>query len=85
MTSRPPSTAGTSEPPACSKGMKSLSTPLSGAQLRITVTNLAIGFLAEPAIAALIGPALVDRGLGTVAARSVSVTIALVLATAIHP
>ncbi|MGP9843584.1 hemolysin family protein [Brachybacterium sp. 107] len=64
------------------EGMKTLSTQLSGAQLGITVTNLAIGFLAEPAIAALIGPALVDLGLGTVAARSVSVTIALVLATA---
>lgn len=63
-------------------GMKTLSTQLSGAQLGITVTNLGIGFLAEPAIAALIGPALVDLGLGTVAARSVSVTIALVLATA---
>ena len=64
------------------EGMKTLSTQLSGAQLGITVTNLGIGFLAEPAIAALIGPALVDLGLGTVAARSVSVTIALVLATA---
>ena len=63
-------------------GMKTLSTQLSGAQLGITVTNLGIGFLAEPAIASLIGPALVDLGLGTVAARSVSVTIALVLATA---
>ncbi|GAA1483847.1 hemolysin family protein [Brachybacterium fresconis] len=63
------------------EGMKTLSTQLSGAQLGITVTNLGIGFLAEPAIAALIGPALVDMGLGTVAARSVSVTIALVLAT----
>src|SRR5699024_9411441 len=56
-------------------------TQLSGAQLGITVTNLGIGFLAEPAIAALVGPALLDAGLGAVAARSVSVTIALVLAT----
>ncbi|ATG50599.1 hypothetical protein CFK38_03005 [Brachybacterium vulturis] len=64
------------------QGMKTLSTQLSGAQLGITVTNLGIGFLAEPAIAALIGPGLLDAGLGQVAARSVSVTIALVLATA---
>ena len=64
------------------RGMKTLSTQLSGAQLGITVTNLGIGFLAEPAIAALLGPALLDAGLsGEVAARSVSVTIALVLAT----
>ncbi|WP_422116027.1 hemolysin family protein [Brachybacterium sp. UNK5269] len=62
-------------------GMKTLSTQLSGAQLGITVTNLGIGFLAEPAIAQLVGPPLIDAGLGEVAARSVSVIIALVLAT----
>lgn len=63
------------------RGMKTLSTQLSGAQLGITVTNLAIGFLAEPAIAALVGPPLVDAGLSEVAARSASVTLALILAT----
>lgn len=62
-------------------GMQTLSTQLSGAQLGITVTNLGIGFLAEPAIAAIVGPPLQNAGLGEVAARSVSVTIALVLAT----
>ena len=40
------------------QALRSLSTQLSGAQVGITVTNLAIGFLAEPAIADLIdGPA----------------------------
>ncbi|MDQ3450784.1 MAG: CNNM domain-containing protein, partial [Actinomycetota bacterium] len=34
--------------------LRSLSTQLSGAQVGITITNLAIGFLAEPAIAKLI-------------------------------
>ena len=63
------------------QGMKTLSTQLSGAQLGITVTNLGIGFLAEPAIAALVGPPLVDAGLSEVAARSASVALALVLAT----
>lgn len=63
------------------RGMKTLSTQLSGAQLGITVTNLGIGFLAEPAIAALVGPPLVDAGLSEVAARSASVALALVLAT----
>ena len=38
--------------------LRSLSTQLSGAQVGITVTNLAIGFLAEPAIADLISPPL---------------------------
>jgi CBS domain containing-hemolysin-like protein len=42
--------------------LRSLSTQLSGAQVGITVTNLAIGFLAEPAIADLISPPL--EGLG---------------------
>jgi CBS domain containing-hemolysin-like protein len=63
------------------KAMKTLSTQLSGAQLGITVTNLGIGFLAEPAIAALIVGPLTDAGLSPVAARSTSITIALVLAT----
>jgi CBS domain containing-hemolysin-like protein len=63
------------------RGMKTLSTQLSGAQLGITVTNLGIGFLAEPAIAALVSPPLVDAGLSEVAARSASVALALVLAT----
>ncbi len=65
------------------QGMKTLSTQLSGAQLGITVTNLGIGFLAEPAIAALVGPPLVDAGLSPVAARSASIVLALVLATGV--
>ncbi len=36
------------------RGLRSLSTQLSGAQVGITITNLAIGFLAQPAIAELI-------------------------------
>src|SRR3954467_15925998 len=39
------------------QALRTLSTQLSGAQVGITVTNLAIGYLAEPAIADLIdGP-----------------------------
>lgn len=42
------------------KALRSLSTQLSGAQVGITVTNLAIGFLAEPAIAQLVdGPLII--------------------------
>ena len=63
------------------QGMKTLSTQLSGSQLGITVTNLGIGFLAEPAIAAIIAPPLMDAGLTAVMARTVSVAIALILAT----
>lgn len=63
------------------KGMNTLSTQLSGAQLGITLTNLGIGFLAEPAIAALVVGPLMDAGLAEPLARSVSVALALVLAT----
>ncbi|MGY1823362.1 hemolysin family protein [Geodermatophilus sp. SYSU D00079] len=63
--------------------MQTLSTQLSGAQLGITVTNLAIGFVAEPSIAALLQGPLASVGLSGGAARSVSITLALVLATAL--
>ncbi len=63
--------------------LRSLSTQLSGAQVGITVTNLGIGFLAEPALAELIRDPLGDIGLGDAAARSVSVAFALVVATAV--
>ncbi|MBB3086953.1 hemolysin family protein [Geodermatophilus sabuli] len=63
--------------------MQTLSTQLSGAQLGITVTNLAIGFVAEPSIAALLEGPLASLGLSGGAARSVSITLALVLATAL--
>jgi CBS domain containing-hemolysin-like protein len=45
------------------RALRSLSTQLSGAQVGITVTNLAIGFLAEPAIARLIDGPLEAAGL----------------------
>lgn len=63
------------------KGMSTLSTQLSGAQLGITLTNLGIGFLAEPAIAALIDGPLESAGFPPALARSVSIALALVLAT----
>lgn len=63
------------------KGMSTLSTQLSGAQLGITLTNLGIGFLAEPAIAALLDGPLESAGLSEALARSVSIGLALVLAT----
>jgi len=62
--------------------LRSLSTQLSGAQLGITVTNLLIGYMAEPSIAVLIDGPLEDLGLSETAASGVSITIALILATA---
>ena len=63
--------------------LRSLSTQLSGAQVGITVTNLAIGFLAEPAIARLVDGPLEAAGLPTGAVRPVSVAIGLVVATGV--
>ncbi|EFC85175.1 hemolysin family protein [Frankia sp. EUN1f] len=63
-------------------GLRQLSTQLSGAQLGITITNLAIGFLAEPAIADLLEGPLTSLGASHGVARGVSVALALVLATA---
>ena len=61
--------------------LRTLSTQLSGAQVGITVTNLAIGFLAEPALAELLAPLLAHLGLQPEASRRVALTVALVLAT----
>ncbi|HEX5769515.1 MAG TPA: hemolysin family protein [Nocardioidaceae bacterium] len=61
--------------------LKSLSTQLSGAQVGITVTNLAIGFLAEPAVAKLIDGPLQSAGVPASAVRPVSIGIGIALAT----
>jgi CBS domain containing-hemolysin-like protein len=63
------------------RALRSLSTQLSGAQVGITVTNLAIGFLAEPAIARLVDGPLESVGIPEGAVRPVSITLALVLST----
>jgi len=63
------------------KALRSLSTQLSGAQVGITVTNLAIGYLAEPAIARLIDGPLEAIGTPEGAVRPIAITVALVLAT----
>ena len=63
--------------------LKTLSTQLSSAQVGITVTNLAIGFLAEPAIARLIEPGLKAMGIPSGFTPSIAITLGLVLATAV--
>ena len=65
------------------RALKSLSTQLSGAQVGITVTNLAIGFLAEPAIAELVDGPLLAAGLPEGAVTPVAIGIALTLSTAL--
>ncbi|MGJ6980725.1 hemolysin family protein [Aestuariimicrobium soli] len=63
-------------------GLTSLSTQLSGAQVGITITNLAIGFLAEPAIATIVRPWLAAAGLPTSAAHPTAIALAMILSTA---
>ncbi|EXG81818.1 hemolysin family protein [Cryptosporangium arvum] len=63
--------------------LRTLSTQLSGAQVGITITNLAIGFLAEPSIAALLEGPLGALGLGDPAVTGVAVALALTLSTLI--
>lgn len=63
--------------------LRRLSTQLSGAQLGITITNLLIGFLAEPAVASLLHDPFEAVGFSTGTAEGVSVVVALVLATAV--
>lgn len=65
------------------RALRTLSTQLSAAQVGITVTNLVIGFLAEPAIADLVDAPLASLGVPDGAVRGVSVTLALVLATSL--
>ncbi|KAB2811515.1 HlyC/CorC family transporter [Pimelobacter simplex] len=63
------------------KALRTLSTQLSGAQVGITITNLAIGFLAEPAIAELLRGPLGDAGVAESAVRPVAVALGLTLST----
>ncbi|WP_370618000.1 hemolysin family protein [Mumia sp. Pv 4-285] len=63
------------------KGLRTLSTQLSSAQLGITITNLAIGFLAEPAIGQLIRGPLEDLGVTGSSLSATSYAVALLLST----
>ncbi len=63
------------------KAVRSLTFQLSGAQLGITVTNLVIGMLAEPSIAALLAGPLESLGVSGSAARSVALVIGTALST----
>ncbi|MBA3782724.1 MAG: HlyC/CorC family transporter [Nocardioides sp.] len=63
------------------RALKSLSTQLSGAQVGITVTNLAIGFLAEPAIAQLVDGPLGAAGVSERFVPGISIALGLLTGT----
>jgi CBS domain containing-hemolysin-like protein len=73
--------SGDSSAAGVATALRSLSTQLSGAQVGITLTNLAIGFLAEPAISKLLKSPLGGIGIPHGAVEPTSVTIGMLLAT----
>ncbi|WP_083734063.1 hemolysin family protein [Actinomadura sp. CNU-125] len=64
--------------------MGRLSFMLSGAQLGITVTALVVGYIAKPALADLIAPALTASGVPEGATGSIAVALGFALATVIQ-
>ncbi len=61
--------------------LRQLSTQLSGAQVGITITTLALGFLTTPALTSLIGSPLGSLGLEGAAKDTVAYLLALLIAT----
>ncbi|MCE0762257.1 hemolysin family protein [Pseudonocardia kujensis] len=66
---------------AVQRAHRALSFQLSGSQLGITVTTLATGYIAEPAIAELIRPALEAVGLSEAVSAGAATIASLVIAT----
>ncbi|MBN9643558.1 hemolysin family protein [Corynebacterium mendelii] len=66
---------------AIKKAHSNLSFELSGAQLGITLTTLATGYLAEPVLATYIDPLLEFVGLSDEAARPIALILAMLIAT----
>jgi CBS domain containing-hemolysin-like protein len=62
-------------------GLRSLSTQLSGAQIGITITTLALGFVMQPALADLVAPLFALIGFGDTAAQSFGALFGLIVAT----
>lgn len=73
--------AGDSGAQGLQSALRTLSTQLSGAQVGITVTNLAIGYLAEPSISDLVRGPLTSAGVSDGAVRPIAAATGLVLGT----
>jgi CBS domain containing-hemolysin-like protein len=65
------------------QALRTLSTQLSGAQIGVTLTNLVIGFLAEPAIASLLESPLSAVGVPDGVVPGISVALGLTIATVV--
>ena len=73
--------AGDKSAVALLRGLKSLSTLLSGAQVGITVTTLVLGWVMEPSLGTMLGGPLRSLGLSEGAADTVAGIVSLVVAT----
>jgi CBS domain containing-hemolysin-like protein len=62
---------------------RTLSFQLSGAQLGISITTLATGYLAEPVVARLVEPGLRAVGIPAGAAGGIALALALLIATSV--
>ncbi|MFI6014655.1 hemolysin family protein [Streptomyces sp. NPDC051243] len=65
------------------RAVRNLTFQLSGAQLGITVTNLVVGMLAEPSIAALLAGPLESLGVSPSTASSIALVIGTALSTVV--
>lgn len=65
------------------EALRTLSTQLSSAQVGITITNLAIGFLAEPAIAHFLRGPLLGIGVAEAAVPAIAIILGITLATVV--
>lgn len=63
------------------RALSRTSTHLSAAQLGITLTTLLTGFVAEPALSKLLAPTLLGWGVGDGAITTVSLVLAMTIAT----
>jgi CBS domain containing-hemolysin-like protein len=75
--------AGDASAQGLQKALRSLSTQLSGAQVGITVTNLAIGYLAEPAVSDLIDGPLQRLGVPSGWVRPIAALVGLVFGSVV--
>jgi CBS domain containing-hemolysin-like protein len=76
-------TAGDRRARGVQKSLRLLSSHLSGAQIGITITNLGIGWLAEPAVSEIIRDPLEALGLPQGAVAPTAVAIGLVVSTVV--
>lgn len=69
---------------AARKIVRNLDAYLSACQLGITLASLALGWLGQPAVAAIVGPFLASIGFGETSVHVISLIIAFMFITVLH-